>query len=469
MSRDRSRNRKLLVSVFNAQEAREAVVGGARIIDSEDPRSALGNIKPRHIMDVCRAVLDHKRDFDVQLSTNIGEDQLLFDRAETGQAIQKSPYEIAGKAAQAALGVAVSMGTHVHECSLVKVGVDGMPADLVEQVLSEVVLTLQRTRDYRHCNVMSVLFAQDLNIWNSRKRLPYVRQILVGLREFHHTPNLDDSDDAFDLLEEDYLVRTLRDETGAYLYGSQEEVPSKPEVLAKLQELGVLPKSATGTIVCLNELFPHEDYFPGVSAPEKRTSKDVIAAMIDATARAGAHSIMLDTRIQSKVARISLAKTSEEGLIDLNSLDMKAEISREGVLPLEDLKFFVDYCHHRELEANLAGSFQSYHAQQVWLQIPALDQISTRGGSSAVRNDPRGSTDGSDTRQHRVTHRDLVRGLVPPEQGGVLNVPISMREHPKGPKMIDQFVSMLRAKRREQRLPELQAFYVDRFGVQSSL
>ncbi len=35
-------NRKLLVSLFNAQEAREAVLGGARIVDSEDPKSALG-------------------------------------------------------------------------------------------------------------------------------------------------------------------------------------------------------------------------------------------------------------------------------------------------------------------------------------------------------------------------------------------------------------------------------------------
>jgi len=72
------RNRKTLVSVFNPQEAREAVLGGARIIDSEDPRSALGNIKPFNIMQVSDAVLNYKRNEEVQLSTNIGEDQLLF-------------------------------------------------------------------------------------------------------------------------------------------------------------------------------------------------------------------------------------------------------------------------------------------------------------------------------------------------------------------------------------------------------
>src|ERR1051326_746229 len=95
-------NRKLLVSVYTAQEAREAILGGGRIIDSEDPKSALGNISPRRIMDISDAVLDFHRDFEFQLTTTIGEDQLLFRRSQTGQAIEKSQYEIAGKAAQAA-------------------------------------------------------------------------------------------------------------------------------------------------------------------------------------------------------------------------------------------------------------------------------------------------------------------------------------------------------------------------------
>src|SRR6266436_8963964 len=162
-------NRKLLCSVFNAQEAHEAILGGARIIDSEDPKSALGNIKPRHIMAVSDSVLDFKRDLEVQLSTNIGEDQLLFRRTETGQAIEKSPYEIAGKAAQAAIGVACSMGSRVHNTSFVKVGVDGMEVDKLNEVLAEVVLTLQRTEEFSHCQVMGVLFAQDLDLWNERK------------------------------------------------------------------------------------------------------------------------------------------------------------------------------------------------------------------------------------------------------------------------------------------------------------
>ena len=127
----------------------------SRIIDSEDPRSALGNIKPRQIMDISDAVLNYKRDLEVQLATSIGEDQLLFRRSETGQAIEKSPYEKAGKASQAALGIANSMGVNVHPSPLVKVGLDGMPLDLLVSVLSECVLTLRRTEQLLRTRVMA--------------------------------------------------------------------------------------------------------------------------------------------------------------------------------------------------------------------------------------------------------------------------------------------------------------------------
>ncbi len=467
MNRDRSRNRKLLVSVFNPQEAREAVVGGARIIDSEDPRSALGNIKPRQIMEIARSVLDHKRDLEVQLSTNIGEDQLLFDRTETGQAIQKSPYEIAGKAAQSALGVALSMADDVHDCPIVKVGVDGMPVEMVKDVLQEVVLTVRRTTSLRHCNIMSVLFAQDLDLWDERKSEDYVRRILVGLREFHYSESSDPN--TFDLLSGDFLLKTVRDSRGDFIFNDKAELKHPKKVLSVLKEHDVLPNPATQLTVRLNELFPHSTYFPDIANDSRRTNREVIAAMVDATADAGANSIMLDTRIQSKVARISLTKTSADGLIDLNSLDIKSGIKRDGVLPLEDLKFFVDYCHYRSVEANLAGSFQSYQAQQVWLMISELDQISTRGGSSAVQVDPRSDGQGSDTRQFRVTQRNLVKGLLPPEQGGVLNIPDSMKTQPDADEIVNQLINMIREQRDSQGLPPLQAYWVDKFGKQTAI
>ncbi|MBH1933855.1 hypothetical protein I5Q34_06025 [Streptomyces sp. AV19] len=420
---DRTRNRKLLVSVFNPQEAREAVLGGARIVDSEDPRSALGNIKPQQIMAISDAVLDYQRDLDVQLSTNIGEDQLLFRRSETGQAIEKTPYEIAGKAAQAALGVAVSMGTRVHPCNIVKVGLDGMPLDLLTEVLRECVLTLRRTEHFPHARVMSVLFVQDLDLWEERRSVPAIRRTLVGLREYHPCePGA--ADDVFDLA--DYAVGTLRGEDGRPLFTDPGQVG-----LESLLKKGALPAGTRSTTVALTELFPHGRYGLTADPACRRTDRQVIANMVDATARAGGNAIMLDTSILLKTARVGLVATEHSPqMADFNSLDIDADtgLERKGVLPLDGIRFFVDYCHYRGLEANLAGSVTSYQAQQLWRLVPETDQMSTRGHASAVSEDPsRPGDTGADSRQDRVIVRDLVRGLVPPEQGGYLWLPEEMK------------------------------------------
>jgi uncharacterized protein (UPF0264 family) len=423
MPADRTKNRKLLVSVFNPQEAREAVLGGARIVDSEDPRSALGNIKPQQIMAISDSVLNYRRDREVQLSTNIGEDQLLYHRSETGQAIQKSPYEIAGKAAQAALGVAVSMGNRVHPCNIVKVGLDGMPLDILTDVLRECVSTLNRTEQYSHTQVMSVLFAQDLDLWERRRTRPEIRRALVSLREFH-PGDPEAGGPGFDLA--DYAVGTLRDADGTPLFTDPGQVD-----LDSLIEKGVLPDGSRHTHVALNELFPHARYGLTSNPDARRTDREVIKNMVDATAAAGADGIMLDTSILLKAARVSLVATERSPeMIDFNSLDVDqaSGLERGGILSLDDIRFFVDYCHFRGVEANLAGSFTSYHAQQLWRLVPQTDQVSTRGGASAVTEDPsRPDSTGEDSRRDRAIVRDLVRGLLPPEQGGCLWLPAEMK------------------------------------------
>lgn len=450
-------NRKLLVSVFNSQEAREAVLGGGRIIDSEDPRSALGNIKPRQIMDIRDAVLNYSLNLDVQLSTNIGEDQLLFDRSESGLAIEKSPYEIAGKAAQSAIGVATAMGTSVHPCNLIKVGVDGMQIEKLSQVLNEVVLTLNRTEHYSNSQVMSVLFVQDIAKWKNRKKEKFVIENMVELREFHPTNKGDD--EGFDI--KDYAVNTLKDENDRVIFTQSSQVS-----LGSLVRNGIIPEGSNHSIVKLNDLFPHSTYFPSISGIENRTSKDVIKAMVDASADAGVDSIMLDTRIQSKVSRISLCDTSSDGLIDLNIFDTKNSVERTGVLSLEEMRFFVDYCHFRNIEANLAGSLQSYHAQQLWVLIPNLDQLSTRGGSTAVSLNPYTNSSAANNRHTRVTDKNLVKGLIPPEQGGVLNLPEKFISTKKGKKACDEVISMIKEERQKQGLPELKTFIIDSYGNQ---
>jgi uncharacterized protein (UPF0264 family) len=457
----RAKNRKLLVSVFNPQEAREAVMGGARIIDSEDPRSALGNIKPNQIKAISDAVLNYKRDLDIQLSTNIGEDQLLFDRSELGQAIEKSPYEIAGKASQAAMGVAVAMGVKVHPCPIVKVGVDGMRVELVREVLTEVVRTLKRQEGLDRCQVMSVLFAQDIDEWNRRKKESLVRNELIALREFH--PADEDSPDGFDL--RDFAAGNLRDRNGAILFPAGTN--KKDITLDRLLTLDILPPGTKHTIIALNELFPHRVYFPEVTK-SPRTNREVIKAMVDATADSGADAIMIDTQIQTKVARICCVDTSSEGMIDINRHDIRhtPALVRKGILTLDEIRFFGEYCHFRGVEANLAGSIESYQAQQLWALVPEIDHVSTRGSSSAVSRDPAaGTAEGEDTRLDRVIQRHLVRGLVPPEQVGVINFPDLMLNSNEALGAVAALRKLLAEKCRAQGLSELEAFFVDKYGT----
>lgn len=455
-------NRKLLVSVFSAQEAREAVLGGGRIIDSEDPKSALGNISPRHIMDISDAVLDFHRDFEIQLSTNIGEDQLLFRRSLTGQAVEKSRYEIAGKASQAAIGVATSMGTRVHPVSYVKVGVDGMEVDKIGEVLTEVVGTLRRTEALCHCQVMSVLFAQDLALWGQRKSNDTARKVLVELREFNPSDSSDPA--AFDIIP--YAVGTLRDpRTGEVLFNDPSQVS-----LSTLIQRGVLPIGSNSSFIRLNELFEHRKYFPQIAPGANRTTKAVIKAMVDVTAESGANAIMIDTSILTKVINVCLIDTRASEMIDVNSLVVRNGMVQQGILSLEELRFFVDYCHYRGVAANLAGSIESYQAQQLWCLIPGLDQASTRSSASGVDQDPSNARPtGEDTRQHRVIKRSLVRGLAPPEHGGVLNIPDSLRTVPGGPVRVRELIALLRDRYRASGQDPVPAFWVDSAGKQTPI
>lgn len=447
-------NRKLLVSVFNPQEAREAVLGGARIVDSEDPRSALGNIRPVQIMAISDAVLDSKRDLEVQLSTNIGEDQLLFRRSPAGQALEKSPYEIAGKASQAAIGVACSMDTRVHPCNIVKVGLDGMELDKLREILSEVVVALKRTEQYRNSQVMSVLFVQDLALWDQRKSNPSVRQVLVELREFFPSPP---GPDAFDL--QDVAVGTLRDASGRTMFTSRDQVS-----LGSLIRNNVLPPGSNSSFVQLNPLFDQRQFFPRIASGSK-TNRAVIKAMVDATADSGAQGIMLDTSILTKVCNVGLVDTSRSSMVDVNRFRNSGGLEQRGILNLEDIRFFADYCHFRGVFANVAGSIESYQAQQLWVLVPELDQVSSRGSSSAVEVDPSNPTNtSSDTRQHRIIKRELVRGLAPPEHYGVLNLPEAWMDNPDAVNACSLMREMLAAGRAALGWPALETYFINSRG-----
>lgn len=452
-----ARNRKVLTSAYTPQETREAILGGARIIDSEDPKTALGNISPLRIMAISRAALEYKRDLDVQLSTNIGEDQLIFRRTDAGYAVEKSPLETAGKAAQAAIGVAVAMGTDVHPSNIVKVGLDNMPSQQLAEVLKEVVLTLRGTPSLRHSQVMSVLFAHDIDAWEQRKTSPAVQRELISLREFGPAPK--DAKNTLDLRE---FFASFTKQDGSPVFASASAV-----TLKSLQEAKILPREATSTHVVLNELYPNYQFFDEQAS--SRTSQAVIAKMVDITADAGADAMMLDTSILSKVCNIGLVDASSPGFVNLSQFIVRDGLVQTGVLSLQDIEFFVEYCHYRGIAANLAGSIESFEAQQLWSLVPSLDQISARGSASAVTKNPASGASGADNRQRRTIVRQLVRGMVPPEAGGVLNVPDAVKAAPNGPSAVAELCKVLSAQRRQDGDPPLEAFYVDRSGALESI
>jgi uncharacterized protein (UPF0264 family) len=449
----KARNRKLLTSVYSPQEAREAILGGARIIDSEDPKSALGNISPLRIMAISDATLEYTRDLEIQLSTNIGEDQLIFRRTESGHAVEKSPLETAGKAAQAALGVALSMGTEVHPCNIVKVGLDNMSSSQLEEVLTEVVLTLRRTPPVRRSQVMSVLFAHNLELWNKRKTSESVRRELVNLREFG--PAEKGAAEAVDLRE--YHASFVNPD-GSAIFASADAV-----TVQSLQKAKILPREATGTWVKLNELYPNHPFFCEPESP--KTTQKVIEKMVDITARAGADAMMIDTSILSKVCSIGLLNSDSPGLVNLSRFIERDGLVQTGVLSLEDIEFFVEYCHYKGIVANLAGSIESFQAQQLWSLVPTLDQISARGAASATYTNPATGIAAQDNRQRRTIVRQLVRGIAPAESGGVLNVPEGVKKTEEGHGAVLELCKVLSSRRQLDGDPPLDAFYASRDGA----
>jgi len=459
MNQNSGLNRKLLVSVFNTQETREAIMGGGRIIDSEDPRGALGCISPLQVMEIADTVVSYKKNMDVQLSTNIGEEQYIYNRWDDGFATIKSTYEIKSKAAQAAIGVARAMGTEAHPCNLVKVGVDRMPEALIKEVLSEIVTTLKYSEGCRSSQVMAIFFIQDMEAWNERKKLPYVRKELVALGKYISAD--EDDKDAFDL--RDYAINNLRNWDNEFFFDEGATI-----TLESLISCGLLREGTKHTFVKLNELRPHSDFFPNVE--DASTTRAVLSAMVDVTAESGCGSIMLDNRSQSKISRICSVDTSSEGLVDINPyLTNESGLAYHGVLSLDDIKFFVDYCHHKGIEANLAGSLQSLHAQQIWVKAPQLDQMSNRDAASAILVAPESKEQGLDTRQHRVIKATLVRGIVPPEQGGVLNVPQKLSDNTDAMSAIRETIDMVEKERDTLGLPKLKTYFTDLYGVQNNL
>jgi uncharacterized protein (UPF0264 family) len=401
-----SRNQRLLISVYDAQEAREAILGGARVIDCEDPAGALGDISPRRIMTIAEGVVQYKRDLEVQISTNIGENQLLFKRDGLGRAIQRHNDEIAGKASQAAMGVAAAMGTAIHPVNIVKVGLDGMPREIALETLAEVTQTVRRSDLLNLSEVVGVFFAQDMAAWNARKTSKFVIRDMLLVREYVVDAN-GDIDLEVVFKGDDVSMQALRDK----LKDDTELFDKNGKVLSKVR---------------LTELYDLEQlgYKPVFG---ERFEMSYLYSVADLVAEAGADGVMIDTRIHSKNAYICCLDYKTEG--DVNSI---SGLPRKGIYKLEEFANYGRYCHEKGIMFWASGSIQPYQAQAVWALTDdkdekkgifdgdakgLVDAMAVRSGASgAVRRVARPGVPANliDNRATRRIYRDLVENYRPP-------------------------------------------------------
>jgi len=345
---------------------------------------------------IADATMTYKRNLEVQISTNIGENQLLFKRDDSGRAVQRFDNEIAGKASQAALGVAAAMGTDLHPVNIIKVGLDGMPRQIALETLREVVLTVHSNPYFNRCEVVAVFFAQDLKTWTERKGNPIVIRDLLLLREYVVDPN--GSIDIQAMFGNDIVtMNAFREKIGndRALFDSNGKVISKCR-LTELYDLHTLGY---------------------VDVPGEDFKMTYLYSAADLASDAGADGIMIDTRIHTKVGYMCCLNYGTKG--DVNP---ESKLRRYGIYSLEDFGAYAQYCHERNLEFWASGSIMPYQAQAVWAlkngdAIGLVDAMAVRSGASGpprVVSRPGSAGPVIDNRASRRIYRDLVDKYAPP-------------------------------------------------------
>jgi hypothetical protein len=357
---------KLLVSVFNPEEVRAAVAGGADIIDCEDPRADVGMFEPRVVTNIAYAVRQEEGLRKIPTSANIGFALQLFERASTGQAVPRSDLEMQAKAAQEALGVAVAMDVGDNRPNILKFGVDGLRPDQIQGLVKAVKKGLRNSLRYQNHKVIGSFIEVDLQEWEERKRDSRVIKALLDLGLFYFKK--DGSIDLNDYYEEKDRVERLKG------YGHISQHP-KVELIDPYdpEKLG-LPKNLD----------------------------DRIQSYTEHIIKAGADGVMIDTPIQAKVARICLVKHTD------NKKDNGGgeKLPRHGTIDIDLLKKFVALCKFLGAESWLAGSIQPYHAKELG-KIDGLDVVLCRGSASGVVENPYGEVSGTERSDRRILEQNV--------------------------------------------------------------
>ena len=337
---------ELLVSVFFADEVRAALLGGADIIDCEDPRTDVGMYAPQDIADIIAAVRQAEGTRRIRTSVNIGASLQLYTEIAGHQAVARTDQEVQARASQEAIGFAAAMDLGDIRPNIIKFGVDGIPRDQVTGLVKAVHDTIKNSRHFRTYQVIGSFLPINLEIWNQRKTKNYVIRQLIDQGVFYFTKS--GSIDLFEVYKDD---------------------PEK----AKEKMKG---KSDQPRVDLIEPFIPAELGFD--SDLEKRT-KDYV----DLIKAGEADGVMIDTPVQAKAARICLLDTAdnknETGGGKLDPLS--------GLYTVDALKKFTDYCEFKRMEAWTAGSVQPFHAK-ILGTLENLDVVLCRGAVSVPPSNP---------------------------------------------------------------------------------
>lgn len=332
--------RRLLVSLFNAEEVRAAAAGGADIIDCEDARAKVGMFKPRTIGDIAFAVRQNDGSGRLRISANIGFDLTLYQKGSGGRAIARSLEEVQAKAAQEALGIAAAMDTGDHRSNIVKCGVDGLPKEWITPVVKAVKSALSESFRFQDHEVVCGILETHLPAWSARKTDPTVIKNLVNVGQFHFDPKgpVDITKQGMDQEQVDAFMGGVTDDPHATLIE-----PYDPKALD----------------------------WP--SDPKER-----MKMLCDAIAAGGADGVMIDTHVSAKMANISLVRLADNPTQPDKLKDIAVKI---GVFDIPFLRWFSEYCGYKFMECWLAGSINAEHAAEL-AKLEHVDVVLNRGSSA---------------------------------------------------------------------------------------
>lgn len=339
--------RRLLVSLFNPEEVRAAVAGGADVIDCEDATAKVGMFRPRTIGDIAIAVRQNDREGRCRISANIGFEPRLYVADPKGRAVSRSLDETMAKVGQEVLGIAAAMDTGDHRPNIVKCGIDGIPREWLTDIVAAGKSALRESSRYQDHQLVVGILETDGQAWNARKSDAAVIERLVRVGQFVFDP-----DGPIDLGQ---IFRTEAE---------------KAELARLMLGVATSPQAS-----------PAEPVDPA-SLNWPQDARERLKMAVDAVRAGGGDGVMIDTPVTAKLANIVLLQHGNNPP-DPGAKDEKGAYPRFGVFDIKMLQWFSEYCAYNQLETWLAGSINAADAAALGA-LEHVDVVLNRGTSSEL-------------------------------------------------------------------------------------